>query len=90
MHYSTRANSCRVSFFKPSGKWYGDEAIQFPSRTYKMDPISATKTAIKQAIGDRYSGMTAVCLEPYCLHAYPVMVTDWVNFNEKDALTFNK
>ncbi|HKZ39746.1 MAG TPA: hypothetical protein VJ044_02225, partial [Candidatus Hodarchaeales archaeon] len=65
-----------------SGKWYTTEAVRFPDRTYVMDPISALKLALKEHLGDRLNEMTAVCLKPYCKYGFPLMVRDWVSFDE--------
>lgn len=66
--------SCRVDFFKPSGKWYTTEAIVFPDETWEMSPVDALKLSIDRQIGTRLSEMTAVCLNPYVKHCFPVMV----------------
>lgn len=75
--------SCRVDFFKPSGKWYCTESVQF------IGPWAATTDnlihdAFKRSLRahfkdcpDRLSDMVAVCLEPYHEHSHPLMVKEW-------------
>lgn len=73
-NYSDNPNSCRVDFFKPSGKWYSVEAIEFPPQTYDMHPTDALETALRIQLKNRMSGMTAVCLHPYVENPFPVMI----------------
>lgn len=80
-HYSNSPNKCRVDFFKPSGKWYATEEINWPDSLYEWDIhrafLHALSTALSSPNGKRYSDMTAVCLEPYHKHAYPLMIINW-------------
>lgn len=73
-HYSDDPSSCRVDFFKPSGKWYSTEAIVFPPQTYNMHPADALKTALRIQIKDCMKGMAAVCLLPYVENPFPVLI----------------
>lgn len=73
-HYSDDPSSCRVDFFRSSGKWYSTEAIVFPPQTYNEHPVDALKTALRIQIKDRMQGMTAVCLHPYVENPFPVMI----------------
>lgn len=73
-NYSDNPNSCRVDFFKPSGKWYATEAIVIPNSLYHQHPVGAVTNAIELQIGKRMSGMTAVCLHPYVENPFPVMI----------------
>ena len=60
-NYSNDSYMCRVDFFKPSGKWYATEAIDFRLSYEELDCLGH---ALKKA-GNPYSDMTAVCLHPY-------------------------
>lgn len=63
----------RVDIFKPSGKWHTTEEVMF--LRYRGDILSAFTESLHKAVGSRYSGMVAVCLEPYHENAHPLMVT---------------
>jgi len=78
MHYSTNPRHCRVDFWKPSGKWYATELIQFFDWTYSGKEsgtlihdafIIAIVNTFKEP---RFVGMTATCLEPYHEFSHPV------------------
>lgn len=72
-HYSETSNSCRVDFFKESGKWYTTEAIIFPSEMYTHWSIhEVLQEALKRQIGNRLINMQAVCLEPYHKNSHPI------------------
>ena len=73
-NYSASPNDCRVDFFKPSGKWYSTESIEFHSNDYHSHPSDALKIALLKHLNGRMSGMTAVCLHPYVENQFPVMV----------------
>lgn len=75
-NYSDDEATCRVDFFKESGKWYTKEAVQFPGVTYTMSPADALAYALKTHFdtNPRYLGMTAVCLQPYVANSFPVMI----------------
>lgn len=76
-HYSDNPAMVRVDFFKISGKWYATEAIKWVDYDGAIDRAFAKslKAALLREDGSvRYSGMTAVCLEPYHEHAYPQMM----------------
>jgi hypothetical protein len=73
-HFSIRADHCRVDFFKPGGKWYATEEIGF-GRLYPLSPNDALRTAINAQLPGRYTGMIAVCLEPYVQNSFPAMIT---------------
>ena len=72
-NYIENPNSCRVDFFKESGKWYTTEAVEFLSNDYNNSSIhEALKNALAKAIGNRLRGMQAVCLEPYHKYSHPI------------------
>lgn len=80
MGYSEDPSMVRVDFFKPNGKWYATETVKW--LTYEgVDLHSAFAESLAKALNGRMSGMTAVCLEPYHVHAHPVMIVvglkDW-------------
>ena len=77
MGYSTEEDTVRVDFFKPSGKWYTDIAMKWTGGYSDIYIFDAFKKSLRDAVGDSYSGMTAVCLEPYHEHAHPLMVSSW-------------
>ncbi len=80
MNYSNNPGLCRVDFFKPSGKWYATESINFTGHYNHEDgPVGALRAALavdlrKEDGSLRYEGMWAVCSDPYHVNAYPVMV----------------
>lgn len=71
-NYSEEANSVRVDFFRPSGKWYETEAVRWLG--YDGPIYAEFKNSLENHLGGRYSGMTAVCLEPYNVNAFPLML----------------
>ena len=75
-HYSDNPASVLVSFFKPSGKWYTDEAVLW---TGGWDNLihEAFADSLKEHFKDspkRLSDMDAICLEPYHKHAHPIQI----------------
>lgn len=75
-HYNDDVTSCRVDFFKPSGKWGYTEAIQMPDYNGE-DYFGSIKKALREHLCGRMEGMVAVCLYPYHKHSHPVMISDW-------------
>lgn len=75
-NYSENPASCRVDFFKPSGKWYTTEAVKFPPETYKLHPNEALRHALAVHFGasNRLAGMFAVCIDPYVELSFPVHI----------------
>ena len=76
-NYSDNPCTCRVSFFKPSGKWYADEAVNWSEGHYQTDDIQEAFNRVLSrhfAEHPRFSGMTAVCLDPHHKNAHPIMV----------------
>lgn len=76
MHYSDKPQMVRVDFFKESGKWYATEAIEWMHYS-KMLIHDAFIRSLQASCNGRFSGMTAVCLEPYHEHAHPIMLHKW-------------
>ncbi len=66
----------RVDFFKPSGKWYITEYIEWVD--VRNDIIAAFAqslfTHLKTDNELRLDGMVAVCLEPNTEFSYPIMM----------------
>ena len=75
MGYTTDDDMVLVDFFTPSGKWYGREAVKWTGGYSAEHPIrEAFEQSLRDSVGDRYSGMNAVCLEPCHELAHPLMV----------------
>ncbi len=73
-HYSDQAHMCRVDFWKPSGKWYVTESVDFFG-LYDEELIhEAFKKALDRHFGGvkRLSGMRATCLQPYHKFEHPI------------------
>ena len=73
-NYAEDPASCRVDFFKPSGKWYTTEAVLFPHHTWNLHPADALRSACELALNNRLNGMIAVCLAPYVQAPFPVAI----------------
>lgn len=67
----------RVDFFKDSGKWYTTEEMLWRHWDGTMQVHDAFIRSLQASFNGMYDGMTAVCLEPYHEHAYPVMLKNW-------------
>ena len=72
MGYSDDPAMVRVDFFKDSGKWYATEAI--PWLNYGGEIFSEFRKSLAAALGGRFAGMYAVCLEPYNARPFPLMI----------------
>lgn len=76
-NYSVNPAMVRVDFFKPSGKWYDTVAVEWQGY-HHSDIYQALRNSLNTSgYGDKYSGMTAVCLEPYHENAHPLMIVNW-------------
>lgn len=67
--------SCRVDFFKPTGKWYATESVMFRNEDWKGAGGIGPHQGLRNAIADSdcvYGGMTAICLEPYHEWSHPI------------------
>ena len=79
-NYSQDADSVRVDFFRPSGKWYTTEAVLWTGKFNSGEIHSEFKKSLREHLGGRLGGMLAVCLHPYHQHEHPLMVnTDELN-----------
>jgi hypothetical protein len=71
-NYSINESSVRVDLFRPSGKWYDSVAIC--EADFKGCSVEdSVKAVFTKLYGNRYQGMTLVCLNPYHEHSCPVM-----------------
>ena len=82
-NYSENPESCRVDFFKESGKWYTTEAVLFEG-PWKGSSDNLIYDAFKEALRkhfkdqpNRLKGMIAICLNPYHEHSHPLMLKEW-------------
>lgn len=73
-NYTDNPQSCRVDFFKPSGKWYATDPVIFDSDTYRLSAQEAFEISLQRHLHWRMDGMTAVCLHPYVEYPFPVML----------------
>ena len=76
MGYSEDPSMIRVDFFKPTGKWYCAEAVKWIGAWYEnVESIhDGFKYSLREHLGNRLSGMDAVCLHPYHEHAHPICI----------------
>lgn len=63
-----------VHFFKPSGKWYCTEAMDWLEEADDATVRQAFIRTLKTTLGTRLWGMTAVCIEPGGRNAHPQML----------------
>lgn len=87
-NYSDSEASCRVDFWKESGKWYTTEAVKWVGNGFTHNPPllheqfhDSLKAHFKGK--SRLVGMRATCLEPYHKHSHPISVI--VKDYEQDA-----
>lgn len=85
-HYSENPAHCRVDIFKPSGKWYMTVVIDMEGEYNCGVCHEAVKRALTNRIvpgtiklgprGEYHleEGWSAVCLDPYNIHAHPIMI----------------
>ena len=72
MGYSDSPSMVRVDFFKPSGKWYTTEAVEWLG--YDGPIFEEFERSLRRHLQGRLSEMWAVCLEPYNKFAHPLML----------------
>lgn len=70
-------NMVEVHFFKPSGKWYTTEVIEWPTELFEVDFHLAFKSGLQEKIGKRLAEMTAFCPHPYHMHSHPIALAGW-------------
>ncbi len=75
MGYTLDDRFVQVNFFKECGKWYTTEAIEWKDYEHSTKLIhDLFREYLDDPVKGRYTGMWAVCLEPYHIHSYPLMV----------------
>lgn len=77
MNYSNNPSMVRVDFFKESGKWHDTREMEWLH--WGKDELihDVFLESLKQAFSGSYTGMTAVCLEPYHELDHPLMIHKW-------------
>lgn len=89
MGYSEDPAMVRVDFFKPSGKWYCDEAVKWTgmwtgdNNRGGQSIHEAFAQSLRDHLGNRLSDMDAVCLYPYHEHSHPLCIRNGGWLNEK-------
>lgn len=89
-HFSEHADSVRVDFFKASGKWYTTIAMKwtgpFEGSLRKSFAISLRDALRMSDEMLRFSGLTAICLDPYHEHSHPqsMLVNDVLEASESE------
>lgn len=76
-NYSSNESMVRVSRFKPSGKWYDDQAIDMAGHYAApslRDAILECWETQGSAPRRLEPGWMLVCLEPYHQHAHPQLI----------------
>ena len=79
-NYTDNPAMVRVDFWRPSGKWYTTEAVEWAGNGFLDDapPIHRQfKTSLREHFKDspgRLSGMDATCLEPYHKNSHPIQI----------------
>ena len=79
-HYSNEPRRVRVDFFKPSGKWYATISMWWVfevGTTWESPALIHNEFRLSlraSAAANGYSGMSAVCLDPYHPNACPIMM----------------
>lgn len=74
-NYTSDERSCRVDFWKESGKWYTTEAVIFSDSEFNSKDIHGSfKKALKEHFNGnvRMEDMRATCLEPYHAYSHPI------------------
>lgn len=76
MGYIDDDTMVRVDFFKPSGKWYSTEAVEWVGGYSGVSIHDAFAISLRNLHDYKvyYSEMDAVCLEPYHEHSHPIMI----------------
>ena len=74
-NYTCDNRSCRVDFWKESGRWYTTGTIIFDSKDWQDTLIHvAFKRALEKACPNNYHGMRATCLEPHHKNSHPISI----------------
>ena len=90
MGYTSNESRVRIDIFRKSGKWYTsgsvdmdgfynghhpDEAVMLACQK-EFDMSDAGEWPLSTSPQDAIKEYYFVCLEPYCEHSFPVMITD--------------
>ena len=75
-NYTINSFSCRVDFFKPSGKWYAAYEVQFRYYDFRNTSIhKALKNALQDAdLWDKLKEFDCICLKPYHKDTHPICI----------------
>lgn len=96
-NYSNEANSVRVDFWKPSGKWKYNEAVKWTGDyDYERGNLihASFAKSLRDHFGDKHrlEGLRATCLDPYHQHAHPISIDvseiwgyEWTDPNQHAA-----
>ena len=73
-NYTENPKMVRVDFWKPSGKWYATEAVEWVEYTGDHLIREVFHESLRRHFGDkpRLTGLRATCLEPYHEHGHPI------------------
>jgi hypothetical protein len=81
MGFTANENMVRVDFFKPSGKWYTTEEMNWDKYISGSNIdgnyehiIDTFKRCVAEQFQGYFNGMRAVCLEPYHEYSHPLMI----------------
>lgn len=76
MGYSEDESMVRVDFFKPTGKWYTTEAVKWTGEYKDCCIFQSFRKSLRDHFegSNRLSDMDAICLEPYHIHAHPIIL----------------
>lgn len=67
----------KVSFFKPNGKWYTDEEVEWikgDQHLYGHGIYGEYRNSLYNHLNGRLNGMWAICHEPDHEYSHPLMV----------------
>lgn len=73
MGYNVNDSMVRVDRFKERGKWYDSHAVDMGPHYHNPSIHDAVRLAIQDA-SINMDEFIIVCLEPYHVHAHPVML----------------
>lgn len=77
-NWAESSSSVRFTFFKESGKWYMDEAVDMEGLFNESHVIDAVLKALEKRFASLgrpfHNNFTVIVLEPYHWAAYPVML----------------
>lgn len=85
MGYSGDEDMVRVDFFRASGKWYTTEEMKWTGGYSDCSIFCAFAQSLRDAFGQRYTEMDAVCLHPYHDHEHPIQMRqgEWMTWDDE-------